>query len=201
MRVVMLSGRKIRDLLNCGEIAFTGTVRGDALLLTLGEHLQEFAEEPGATDPFQECSVKSAYRSARRMWDTYTLQPGCGVLISASEHLQLGANIAGIIGTLSHVARLGLFAHFASPLVSPRYQGNLCLELFNAAPHALLLRMGMPVAKVALFRTEGTDPDHGLGAVPFFYNSAPGVDVDLRSKYFEEFSQATEDHDELRNEL
>jgi len=184
----MLSGQRIHSAIMNTDIAFSGAVRGNSLLLTLGRNLQEFTDRPGlVVEPWEEASASEGYASAKRDWETYDLLPRRSVLISAREHIRLPADIAGAIGTLSHVARLGLFAHFASPFVGPRFSGYLCLEILNVSGHILRLKEGMPVAKVVLFRTEGTDPEQGIGSIPFYYNSQPDDRIDLRSRFFEEF--------------
>src|SRR5437660_1287379 len=130
----MLSGQKIKQALTNSELEFTGVVRGNSLLLTLGSELQEFVErEDLIVEPWSESSVNEGYAAAKKEWQMYDLLPGRSVLVAAREFLRLPPDLAGIIGTLSHVARLGLFAHFASPLVGPRFSGYLCLELLNVS--------------------------------------------------------------------
>jgi len=82
---------------------------------------------------------------------------------------------------------LGLFTHFASPFVAPGYQGYLALELLNVSPNRIRLRPGLPVAKVILFLTDGIDPEAGEGSLPFWYSSAADEQVDLRSRFPDEF--------------
>lgn len=190
----MLSGEQIRTTIVNEEIAFGGAVRGNSLLLTLGSNLQEFTYgQELVVEPWDENSLIGGYQPAKRGWETYDLPPSRSVLVSAREYLLLSANIAGAIGTLSHVARLGLFAHFASPFIGPRFGGYLCLEILNVSGHILRLKESMPVAKVILFRTEGTDPEKGAEAIPFYYSSSPDQTIDLRSKFFEEFGREFRD--------
>ena len=184
----VLAGTQIRKLISGGLIKFDGTVRGNALLLTLGNCLLEFARRR-TIDPWDENSVRKAYKPQRNNWKSYDLEPGRSVLISAMEYLALPYDLGGIIGTLSHVARLGLFAHFSSPHVGPTYRGHLALELLNCSPHILRLQPSMPVAKVILLKTTGRDPARGLSAIPFYYNSQPASLVDLRSRFWEEFKR------------
>lgn len=186
----MLSGQKIKQVLSSSELEFAGLVRGNSLLLTLGNELQEFVEDPNLViEPWSRSSVNAGYTVARTDWQTYDLLPGRGVLVAAREFLRLPKELAGIIGTLSHLARLGLFAHYASPHIGPRFSGYICLELLNVSGHIVRLRQAMPVAKVVLVRVEGTDPEDGPSSIPFFYNTTSGLRRDLRSRFFEEFGK------------
>lgn len=190
----MLSGYKIKQTLSNSEVKFTGVVRGNSLLLTLGRELQEFVERKDLiVEPWHESSVGEGYTAPKRVWQMYDLLPGRAILVAAHEFLCLPADLAGIIGTLSHVARLGLFAHFASPLIGPRFSGYLCLELLNVSGHTLRLRPGMPVAKVVLVHSDGTDPEYGPNAIPFYYNTSLGETRDVRSRLFEEFGKELQD--------
>jgi deoxycytidine triphosphate deaminase len=187
-RSTTLSGNVIRATISSGSVVFTGEVRGNSLTLTLGRHLQEFCDDDGlVVEPWEETSVRAGYGQEKSDWSVFDLHPKQGVLISAREYLKLPADIAGGIGTLSHAARLGLFSHYASPVVAPRFEGFLCLELFNASGHILRLKERMPVAKVVLFRTEGTDPAEGAASTPFYYNSGATEPQDLRSRFSSEF--------------
>ena len=183
----MLSGVRIRDSLQRGTLSFTGQVRGNGLLLSLGSHLLEFAHITQCVEPWQETSVTQGYERQQDAWEHYELGSGNCLLIAAQEHLALPPHIGGAIGTLSHMARLGLFAHFASPFVAPGYQGYLALELLNVSPNRIRLRPGLPVAKVILFLTDGTDPEAGEGSIPFWYSSTADEQVDLRSRFPDEF--------------
>jgi dCTP deaminase len=168
-----------------GRLAFTGTIRGNALLLSLGRDLVRFRRVQGIVDPMSEESVNAGYGTSFD-WDTFDLDPGGSALVSAAEHVRVGPGLLGTIGTLSHVARLGLFAHLGSPFIEPGFSGNIALELFNASPNTVRLRQGMPVAKVFLFEFVRSD-EVPCGAP--FYGNARGHRVDLRSRYFEEFGQ------------
>lgn len=187
----MLSGVRVRQLMDSKELIFSGGVRGNGLLLSLGSPMQPFRFGGAAVDPRDRQSILNGYGSPVHRWTTYDLAFPGGLLVAAREHLSLPPYIGGMIGTLSHVARLGVFAHYSSPFVAPRYSGHLCLELANLSGHPITLYEGMPVAKVMLFAVDGNDPALGSGAVPFYYNTVPGEAIDLRSRYSEEFFGGT----------
>lgn len=183
----MFSGTRIEESLKKGDVGFTGTVRGNALLVCLGTNLLEFSASPVIVEPWDKVSVSQAYSTQCDRWDRYELGPKRAVLISAKEHLRLPRNIGGAIGTLSHAARLGLFAHFSSPFVEPGYEGYLALELLNASSNTICLRPGLPVAKILLFNICGEDLEHGPRSIPLWYNAASGTSIDLRSRLADEF--------------
>ncbi len=169
---------------------FSGTVRGDSLLLTLGDQLLPFRGGSFVVEPEIGSSVSAGYEAQQSGWRTFDLHALTAVLVSVHEFLRLPPYLAGAIGTLSHVARLGLFSHLASPFIGPRYSGKLCMELFNVSGHVIRLRERLPIAKVVLFRTESNDLKSGLASIPFFYNSAREDEKsDLRSKYYCEFHE------------
>ena len=70
--------------------------------------------------------------------------------MQSKENIKLGKLLVGIIGTLSHVARLGVMAHLTSPFVNPGFSGYITLEVFNASPFKIKLSEGMPLAKVMI---------------------------------------------------
>jgi deoxycytidine triphosphate deaminase len=189
----MLSGKSIRREISKGKIDFTGTIRGNSLLLSLGRHLLEFQSGSDIVEPWRVESIYETYLPARFDWATYDLPPMQGVLISALEYLHLPANLGGSIGTLSHVARLGLFAHYSSQWIGPRYAGHICLEILNISKQIIRLKQGMPVAKIVLFKSINTDPETGPEAIPFYYSTPPETNIDLKSRYFEEFGGDLDD--------
>ena len=184
----MLSGSQLNQLIERTEIEFSGAVRGDALLLTLGSHLLEFAAAGHVIKPWDSKSASAAYAAPCVDWEEYDLHALTSVIISVHERLRLSNNIGGAIGTLSHLARLGLFAHFASPFVDRGFEGHLALELFNASPNTLRLRRGMPMAKLLLWPVEGEPPHHGQEGASV-YSSKPDSIIDLRSQFWREFGE------------
>ncbi|XVV39332.1 dCTP deaminase [Streptomyces sp. CA-100214] len=61
----------------------------------------------------------------------------------------------GMIGGLSHLARVGLAVHVTSPFVLPGWNGHLTLELVNTGPAVLRLHHGMPLARLLVFALDG----------------------------------------------
>ncbi len=151
----MLTADEIGDLIRAGEIGWSGALRADALLLRLGGPLQPLRDPPAAqeVDVGDQDSIDRLYLPALPDWDSRCLRPGQLVLCGLDRPLRLGAGLAGAIGTLSHLARLGLAAHAGSPWVLPGWDGLLTLELLNLGPAPLRLHRGCPVARLLIFRT------------------------------------------------
>jgi deoxycytidine triphosphate deaminase len=186
----MLSGQKIKRAMDSSELEFEGAVRGNSLLLTLGSELQEFVENSSlVVEPWRESSVNAGYTATKRDWRTFDLLPGRGVLVASQEFLRLPEDLVGVVGTLSHLARLGLFTHYASPHIEPRFSGYICLELLNVSGHILRLKQAMPAAKIILLRLEDTDPEDDPDLIPSYYNNIPGSLGNIRSRFFEEFGK------------
>lgn len=180
----MLTGQAIAALIDGGRMCWAGEFRGDGLLLRLGTPLQPLVAPPAAeVDLADQASIDTLYRPPIHDWDTFTLEPGRPVLCHVSEPLQLGPSVCGLIGTLSHLARVGLMTHLSSPLVLPGWDGHVTLELFNAGPAPLRLHFGMPIARLLLLCIEGPARDAVPGH-PYYGRSGH-----LGSRYADEFGR------------
>lgn len=175
----MITGADIRKSLIAGELRFSGEIRGDALLLTLGETLLPFTSADSIVEPWDAASVARAYAEPIRQWRRFELGPRSMILASVREEMEMPTTMTGEIGTLSHVARLGLAAHLTSPFVDACFAGHLTLELVNMSCNTLCLRSDMPVAKLLLFRHS---PSSCAGSRPPY-----GSDQDLRSMFYQEY--------------
>lgn len=162
-----------------GAIAFGGRLRADALLLTASGALQPFRKLPGAVDLSSQTAIDGMYGDVDADWETYSLKSHGLVLIQTGEQLALNGIALGIIGTLSHVARCGIMSHLESPFVAPDFTGYLTLEVYNASPNALVIRRGIPLAKLTLWDIDGHQPS---GHKPRY-----GARNRLSSKIAEEF--------------
>ncbi|MYS23403.1 deoxycytidine triphosphate deaminase [Streptomyces sp. DvalAA-14] len=179
----MLSAESITWLIDQGTLEWPGPLRGDGLLLTLGSPLLPLAA-PGTVviDLADQSSIDGLYGEPLTEWKTYDLRPGAMLLGAVEEPLRLGAGLMGMIGGLSHLARVGLAVHVTSPFVLPGWNGHLTLELVNIGPAVLRLRHGMPLARLLVFSLDSAHTDD-VASHPFY-----GREADLKSRYAEEFS-------------
>jgi deoxycytidine triphosphate deaminase len=172
----------LQGLLRAGDLDWSGSLRGDALLVRLGTSLQPFvADDSMVVDLKSQPSVDRLYGPTVATWITYELPPGRLVLCQSLERIRLGTSLTGWISTLSHLARTGLMTHLASPAIMPGFEGYLALELFNAGPARLLLHQGMPAAKILVEDVVGPRRSQAP-STPFY-----GRDGRLTSRYAEEF--------------
>lgn len=130
-----------------------------------------------------QASIDALYEEPVQDWTTFVLAPGQLVLCQASNALRLGSRVCGLIGTLSHLARVGLMAHLASPFILPGWDGHVALELFNAGPAPLRLYQDMAAARMILLRLDGSRRE--CAAAHPFYGSV----LHLGSKYADEFGR------------
>ena len=93
----------------------------------------------------QRCTRRPAPKS-----DPFTLMPGQFVLGWTEQRIELPTSLAGRVEGKSSIARLGLSAHISAPTVNAGYQGQLCLEMYNAGPFRIQLHAGMQIAQLVL---------------------------------------------------
>lgn len=177
----MLTAGEIAVLVEQGEIAWSGELRGDGLLLRLGSPMQLLSDPGHVIDLADQDSIDTLYTQAVHDWEECELAPGQMMLCAARHPLQLGPSYVAAIGGLSHLARVGLAAHIASPWVMPGWDGHLTLELLNTGPARLRLRWDMPIARVLIGRMYGV----ARAPVPHVHYGQPNQ---LGSRYAAEFS-------------
>ncbi|WP_435126210.1 dCTP deaminase [Actinacidiphila sp. bgisy144] len=184
----MLSAETITRKIEQGLLEWPGRLRGDALLLTLGSPLQPLAAlGRQVIDLADQESIDTLYGDAITDWTTYEMEPGAMLLGAVGQPLRLGAGVMGLIGGLSHLARVGLAVHVTSPFVLPGWNGYLTLELVNTGPAALRLHHGMPLGRLLIFALDGAHSDE---VAPHRFYGRP---VDLMSRYADEFTLRSEE--------
>ena len=151
----MLTASEIAAQIERGEIAWPGELRGNGLLLRLGSPLQLLADPGHVIDLANQDSIDTLCTQALHGWDEYELAPGRMALCAGEQPLRLGSAFVAAIASLSHLARVGLAIHVASPWVMPGWDGHLTLELLNVGPAKLRLRQGMPVGRALIWHTDG----------------------------------------------
>lgn len=179
----MLSATSIASAIEQGSMDWAGQMRGNGLLLSLGSPLQPLVTRGRqVVDLSDQASIDGLYAEPVAEWETYELAPGEVLLGAVAEPLRLGGGLMGMIGGLSHLARVGLAVHVTSPFVMPGWNGHLTLELVNTGPATLRLHHGMPVARLVVSALEGVQVDETTPHT--FYGRA----ADLKSRYADEFT-------------
>jgi deoxycytidine triphosphate deaminase len=118
--------------------------------------LQPLTDPGHVIDLNDQDSIDALYAEPRYGWDEFDLRPGQMVLCATGQPLRLGAALTAAIGSLSHMARVGLAVHITSPWVMPGWDGYLTLELLNVGPAALRLHRDMPVGRAVIWRMDGS---------------------------------------------
>ncbi|WP_326800502.1 hypothetical protein OIE49_36855 [Streptomyces sp. NBC_01788] len=178
----MLSAESITCLITQNAMEWPGQLRGDGLLLTLGSPLQPLtAPSARVIDLADQSSIDGLYSEPVTHWTSYEMRPGEMLLGAVEQPLRLGPGVMGMIGGLSHLARVGLAVHVTSPFVLPGWNGHLTLELVNTGPAVLRLHHGMPLGRLLVFALYGPRSDD-VAPHPFY-----GHESDLKSRYADEF--------------
>ncbi|MFZ1291213.1 MAG: hypothetical protein WAR79_14045 [Melioribacteraceae bacterium] len=175
----------LRDKIN-EYVSYSGTIRKDTLLITLGSEAQLLRKET-VVDPYNKSSVKACYGNKIKNWGTMQINPLSFILFSSRETISLSRNCYGLISTLSHTARLGLMSQPSSFFVDPEFKGYLTLELLNMSLNSIILYEGMPIAKIIFFKCdEKREKPTRFNEKPKFYY---GKSTDLESKFYSEFNK------------
>lgn len=107
----------------------------------------------------------------------FTLMPGCFVLATTWETINLPSDLAAFVEGRSSVGRQGLFVENAG-WVDPGFSGEITLELYNASPNPIVLESGTRVAQIIFCQmtAPSAHPYHGK------YNGQSGATVSRMSE-------------------
>lgn len=110
------------------------------------------------------------YRDIEIDDDGYRLMPGCFVLGSTQERIEVPHDVVARVEGKSSLGRLGLMVHVTAGFIDPGFRGNITLELKNLNTSPILLTVGMLISQLCF--------QSGIGFADKVYGS-PG----LGSKY------------------
>jgi dCTP deaminase len=85
---------------------------------------------------------------------SYILRPKKLILSSTIEHISMPNDHAGMYDGSTTLARVGITSHMGSMFISPGSQGNLTLEIFNASDKSFILKSGMRVGQLLIFKLD-----------------------------------------------
>lgn len=83
------------------------------------------------------------------------LLPGHSAHGITIESLTLPKNICGWIQGRSSLARIGLMVHITANFIHPGTSGKQVLEMTNAGPIPLTIKVGIPICQIILEETKG----------------------------------------------
>lgn len=157
----------------------------DVSILAKNEILKAIKSGRVTIDPFDEASVGPAsvdfhlgntFRVFRRITQTFdvgetvdfneitqiievtkaiSLLPGESIHGITVESLKLPSNLCGWIQGKSSLARLGLLVHITANFIHPGMKGKQVLEMTNAGPITLNIKVGIPICQIIFEETKG----------------------------------------------
>lgn len=194
---MLLSGSEIEEEVSRGRIRiepFASTlVRSASYTLRLADRWIRWKRSQEPIRVWSRDALRG-YLDAPEQTPSIILQPGDFVLGSTMENIQLPDDLAGIVCTLSHLARFGVSTTAGSLLVRPRFGADapkaLTLELHSANPSPLELTRGMPVCHLAFIRTSSSSTEasrsvyerNSVPSPPMLYQDMAGVIAALASR-------------------
>lgn len=96
------------------------------------------------------------------------LHPGEFILGATVEFFKIPTNIAARLEGKSSLGRLGLLTHSTAGFIDPGFEGNITLELSNAANLPITLWPGMKIGQLCLFQlsspAENPYGEKGIGS-------------------------------------
>jgi dCTP deaminase len=152
---VLLSDRDIRTEIESGDFYVVpyeaGNVQPASIDLRLGSSFRVFDthNHPVIDSALAQMLTREVVVSPNR---PFVLKPGEFVLATTMEKICVPDYLAAKIEGRSSTGRLGLMVHSTAGWIDPGFHGEVTLELSSLAQLPMLLRPGMPVAQLCLFR-------------------------------------------------
>lgn len=107
--------------------------------------------------------------------ERFILHPGEFILASTAERVTLPDHLAGRVEGKSSLGRLGLLAHSTAGWIDPGFTGTITLELSSAARLPIVLRPGMAIGQLCVFRLSSpAEKPYGSGAAGSRYQGQRG---------------------------
>lgn len=188
---MILSNRAIGEALDQGRLTITPFdptfLRPASYLLRLGARWRRVCHGGRTIDtslPLEEQISLSPVETS----ETLTVKPGEFILAETHEAIGLPDGLAGLLSTMSHLARLGIAVHQASNWVSPGFGAGiptkLALEISCAHQSPVILHAGWPVCHIAFASVAGPVASAMLRG-PSLYEGKDPLDL---PRYAEEFA-------------
>ena len=154
----MLSDVEIRGLLDDGLMRIEpfdeAMLRPSSYALRLGQRILELARF-SAVD-VASADTRSDFEPLATTDDRVVLGGGGFFLAASLETVALSEQVSGLLSLGSRFARLGLVGNGGAALVQAGFGQDsptaVTLELLNATPRPVALRVGMPFCHLVLFR-------------------------------------------------
>jgi dCTP deaminase len=158
---LFLSDRDIRQALADGELligpanpshaSIGPKIQPSSVELHLGSEFLAYGYTPDLSSIDPENPPKMV-KQGLDMNGYWRLPPMSFALAHTVEMVQVSPSLAAQVDGKSSLARLGLAVHMTSGFIDPGFMGQITLELFNAAPRPIILRPGMVIAQMFVWR-------------------------------------------------
>jgi deoxycytidine triphosphate deaminase len=164
---MLLSARDIRNAVSRDEIHLRPfreeLLKPASYVLTLGTGWLKWSEASVARDVWSEPTSGDLQVEHT---DGLFLKNGTFMLARTAETIGLNFQIAGLLGSLSHLARFGISVTQGSFLVSPGYGKTvptpLTLEIYSVNPSPVRIPLGTPICQIAFARVSPGAEDASL---------------------------------------
>jgi dCTP deaminase len=122
------------------------------------------------------CVVPPPENHLARSYDETLVLPGEFVLATTLEHVTIPPTLAARVEGRSSFGRMGLMVHATAGFIDPGFSGNITLELYNLNTRAVLLKAGMRICQISLYKVDGkVGRPYGSGSLGSKYQGQTGT--------------------------
>ena len=170
----MLSDSWIRDELNCEEAENRLVIepapedvqiQPASVDLRLGGTFKTFVTPLGDPSKAKPIDVTAALDPSWMETQTitqvdgadafYQLDPGVFTLATTIERVRIPRHLAARVEGKSSLGRIGLLVHATAGFIDPGFEGTITLEMTNLSPRPILLKLGMKICQLSLYKMMG----------------------------------------------
>lgn len=179
---MFLADSAIKHALDRGSLRVEGMspirIQPSSVELHLGDEFKWWTSG-GEIDPLDPPAMYAA-SPKQNGHDWFLLEPQQFMLAHTIEKVGVDSTLAAQVDGKSSLARLGLQVHMTSGFVDPGFEGQITLELFNAAPKPIRLRPGMVIAQLFIIPMWGpVQRPYGSAGVDSRYQGQTGATASL----------------------
>lgn len=133
--------------------------------LRLGDHFvryTDYHEGDGVLDLKDGFDALDGREDDWGTYDSYVIHPDDFVLATTEEYVEIPNDLLGKVDGRSSIGRLGVEVHRTAGIIDPGYEGEITLEITNAAPFPIRVHAGQRVCQMLLMElTEPATVEYG----------------------------------------
>lgn len=154
-----LNDRQIRELLADGKLKLSPLIEDNiqpgSIDLTLGNVL-DVPSESQRIDLAEKADRSTLCKQVdlAELPDGYCLHPGRMVIGHSREEIHLPQDVNGLITNRNSLVYAGVNAALTQ-YINPGFHGNKIIAIANIGPHELILKQGIRICTLILFRMDG----------------------------------------------